>query len=187
MAQASLQLSPKERILAKATELFYCQGIKSTGIDTIIAQSGVAKATFYKHYPSKAQLVEEYMAGQDGRFFAWLETAVDFTAPEPQRLRQFLKAIDTIMHNPTFRGCSFINALAEGSDRTAHEKNLCREHKRRFLKFIERVIPGNADQRSALAEEVLIVIEGVTLRRVVENDPSYSQVGAHMILRLFSL
>ena len=57
--------SPRQRLLDTATRLFYAEGIRAVGIDRIIAEAGVAKATFYNHFPSKDDLVLAYIEEQD--------------------------------------------------------------------------------------------------------------------------
>ena len=64
-------LAPRERILRTASDLFYRFSIHAVGVDRIIAESGVAKMTFYKHFPSKANLVATYLRHKDA---GWLQT-----------------------------------------------------------------------------------------------------------------
>lgn len=106
--------SPRERILRKAAELFYRHGIHSVGIDRIIAESGVAKMTFYRHFPSKARLIAAYLAQKED---GWREVLRRFTSDSsksPQeRLLSLFDALDLAVQNPDFCGCPFIKALAE--------------------------------------------------------------------------
>ena len=62
----------REKILTVATQLFESKGIHASGVDTIIAESGVAKATLYKYFPSKNQLIIEYLKEKSNRFYAWI-------------------------------------------------------------------------------------------------------------------
>jgi AcrR family transcriptional regulator len=107
-------LSPKERILKTASDLFYKHGINSIGIDRIIAESGVAKMTFYRHFPSKCSLVAEYLAHRDQ---AWQRLVDEFTGdaskPPLERLLAIFNALERSIKNPGFYGCPFIKTLAE--------------------------------------------------------------------------
>ena len=67
----------RERILATAFSLFYAKGIRAVGIDLIIAESGVAKATFYKHFPAKDDLVVAYLDKVDGVWTGQLKAAAE--------------------------------------------------------------------------------------------------------------
>lgn len=97
-----------------ASDLFYKHGINSTGIDRIIAESGVAKMTFYRHFPSKCSLVAEYLAYRDQ---AWLRLLDEFTGdasqPPLERLLAIFSALERSIKNPGFYGCPFIKTLAE--------------------------------------------------------------------------
>ena len=107
-------LSPRDRILRTAAELFYRHGIHSVGIDRIIEESGVAKMTFYRHFPSKARLVAEYLAQKEQN---WQSLVAQFTggagkAPM-EKLLAIFDALELAIKNPGFCGCPFIKALAE--------------------------------------------------------------------------
>ena len=73
----------RERILDTATRLFYAKGIRAVGVDLIIAESGVAKATFYKHFPAKDDLVVAYLDKVDGVWTGQLEAAAEAAGPDP--------------------------------------------------------------------------------------------------------
>ena len=74
---------PCDRILAVAAELFYAEGLRATGVDTIIVKAGVAKATFYKHFPTKDDLVLAFLERRDRDWRAWLEERVEALSPDP--------------------------------------------------------------------------------------------------------
>jgi AcrR family transcriptional regulator len=106
-------VSPRGRILQTAAELFYRHGIHSVGIDRIIEESGVAKMTFYRHFPSKARLIAEYLAQQEQN---WQRLVAQFTgdARTPAaKLLAIFDALERAIKNPGFCGCPFIKALAE--------------------------------------------------------------------------
>jgi AcrR family transcriptional regulator len=105
-------LSPRERLLQTASRLFYAEGIHSVGVDRLVTEAGVTRATFYRHFPTKEALVEEYLRSTDARLRSTVENA--FTELDPrQELEALLDLIDTRTGAPDFRGCQFINAAAE--------------------------------------------------------------------------
>ncbi|WP_275785362.1 TetR/AcrR family transcriptional regulator [Pararhizobium gei] len=107
-------LAPRERILKTASDLFYRLSINSVGIDRIIAESGVAKMTFYKHFPSKAALIATYLRHKRVIWFQMLATATEKPGlSPPERVLAIFDAIDEPLRAPTFRGCSFARGLAE--------------------------------------------------------------------------
>src|SRR5215510_9785089 len=105
---------PRDRILQTAAELFYRHGIHSVGIDRIIEESGVAKMTFYRHFPSKARLIAEYLAQKE---LNWQRFVAQFTGDAAKtpvaKLLAIFDALESPIKNPGFCGCPFIKALAE--------------------------------------------------------------------------
>lgn len=118
VAQPS-SLSARERILATAYELFSRRGIRAVGIDEIRERADVAKATLYRHFPSKDDLVLAFLAQREQ---VWTREWVEKEArrrgatPEEQLLAIF-DAFDEWFHEDDFEGCSFINVLLEWADR----------------------------------------------------------------------
>src|ERR1700761_8506460 len=101
----------RERLLRTASELFYAEGIRAVGVDRVIEVAGVTRATFYRHFPSKDDLVVAYLKA--------VHDAVRAHAgdePGERRLRQVIGAMGETLCAPGFRGCSFINAAAEFAD-----------------------------------------------------------------------
>jgi AcrR family transcriptional regulator len=107
-------LAPRERILKTASDLFYRFSIHSVGIDRIIAESGVAKMTFYKHFPSKANLIATYLRYKSDLWFQMLATATERPGLSPlERVLAIFDALDDPFRSPSFRGCPFVKGLAE--------------------------------------------------------------------------
>jgi len=116
-------VSPRDRLLQTAAELFYRHGIHSVGIDRIIEESGVAKMTFYRHFPSKARLIAEYLAQKEQN---WQRLIGQFTGDGAKtpvaKLLAIFDALELAIKNPGFCGCPFIKALAEfGPERNEPE------------------------------------------------------------------
>jgi AcrR family transcriptional regulator len=117
------KVSARNRVLQTATNLFYRQGIHSVGIDRIIAESGVAKMTFYRHFPSKARLIAEYLAQKEQGWQQLLTgIANDSTKTPLERVLALFDALELTTKSRDFAGCPFIKALAEfGSERNEPE------------------------------------------------------------------
>jgi AcrR family transcriptional regulator len=108
------ELPPRERILRVALELFYRHGVNSVGVDRIIAESGVAKMTFYRHFPTKCKLIAEYLGHMDKGWRELLEAyAGDEAKPALERLLAIFDALKAAIECPDFHGCAFTKALAE--------------------------------------------------------------------------
>src|SRR5687767_12364513 len=101
----SEDVSPRRRLIDTATRLFYADGIHAVGIDRIIAEAGVAKATFYNHFPSKDDLVLAYIEEQDrlGR-----EATAALPRQSPRKMiAAVLGRISTTAAAGDYRGCPF--------------------------------------------------------------------------------
>lgn len=105
--------SARTRVLDTATRLFYAEGIHTVGVDRVIAEAAVAKATFYHHFKSKEDLVLAYLTTEYERQKAMLGgapgTGVD-------RIEAILAKLAEVSLGPGFRGCPFLNAAAEYAD-----------------------------------------------------------------------
>jgi AcrR family transcriptional regulator len=108
----------RSRILETAYELFSRNGIRAVGIDRIIAEAGIAKATLYRHFASKQDLVIAFLELREQRWtHEWLEATVERMASTPQeRLLCVFDALDEWFNETDFEGCSFINTLIEITD-----------------------------------------------------------------------
>ena len=108
----------RERILVAAYGLFCRQGIRSVGIDAIIARSGVAKMTMYRHFGSKDALVVAVLERRAELWTrGWLEAEVEQRAADPVgRLLAVFEVFGEWFHRRGFEGCLFLNALVEFED-----------------------------------------------------------------------
>jgi AcrR family transcriptional regulator len=105
----------RERLLRTASDLFYAEGLRGVGVDRVIAEATVTRATFYRHFPSKEALVVAYLQGVD-------RTVRDQAGPVPDGAAagEWLLRLTTSFGDQVcrvgFRGCAFINAAAEYPD-----------------------------------------------------------------------
>src|SRR5688500_18876879 len=115
-AQASSgKAAARERILESAYELFSRRGIRGVGIDEIIEHAGVAKATLYRHFPSKDDLALAFLERREERWTrGWVEEEARRRATSPaEQLLAIFDAFDGWFRRDDFEACSFINVLLE--------------------------------------------------------------------------
>ncbi|MDT7641642.1 MAG: hypothetical protein QOC83_5930 [Pseudonocardiales bacterium] len=106
----------RERLLATASALFYREGIRAVGVERILAEAPATRATFYRHFPSKEDLVVAYLRGVDTDIRAGTQAAIE-AAPSPaDALRAIGTAVADALAEPEFRGCAFLKAAAEYPD-----------------------------------------------------------------------
>src|SRR5579862_3005235 len=108
------RLPARVRLLETARDLFYHEGIRSIGVDTIVERSGVGKATLYRHFPTKDALIAAYIEQENQAHLQWFDeiTAAADLSPKEQLLTWF-KDCEQRIKEPGFRGCPFLNAMAE--------------------------------------------------------------------------
>ena len=126
MAPLPAKPDMKDRILETADRLFYLQGIRAIGVDTIAAEIGISKRTLYNHFPSKDALISAYLARR-------------FVAPrasDKPPVEQILGTFDSLERRfsaKDFRGCPFVNAVAElGEDRSVRKVAVAFKESRRL-------------------------------------------------------
>jgi AcrR family transcriptional regulator len=118
IADADLPQAPersaRDKVLATASDLFYREGIRAVGVDTIVEKSGVAKTSLYRWFPSKDALVAAFLDDQNGRFWQWWDKVVARHPGAPrEQLRALLTGMLKRLAHPQYRGCPFMNTTVE--------------------------------------------------------------------------
>ena len=132
----------KARILDVATALFYDEGIRQVGVDRLISESEVTKATFYKHYRSKDNLIAAYIAGRHQGDKEWLEELVESSPSDSAALNSIISEIMDQIQSPDFRGCLFLNAASEYPDRLHPVRLQVLAHREWYTDFIAGLLSG---------------------------------------------
>lgn len=140
-ASEERELDARERILQAAAELFYRDGILPTGVDALIDRANVAKATFYRHFPSKDLLVLAWLRGGDARWTDQVIPEVERRAATPlQRLLVFWDVVGEWLEEHRYEGCSFLNTLVEIRDEDAP----ARREVEAYLHDVEAYLAGTS-------------------------------------------
>jgi AcrR family transcriptional regulator len=165
-----------------ASELFYREGIRAVGVDTIIAQAGVAKMTFYKQFHSKENLVVEYLKRRDIRWRQWFrETVERYARTNDDGVLAIFDALEERFTATDFRGCAFINTMVEMANRNHDAHQVAAEHKRQVQAFIRQLLLEarlvNPDQ---LAEQFMLLLDGAIVTALREGSPRPAQAAKQM-------
>lgn len=120
--------APRERILETASELFYKQGYRATGINEVIKQSGVAKATFYNHFPAKDDLCLAYLEMHSDEEKLSITEQIQAKRTPRARLLAVIEAIQPWLESNDMRGCEYLNTVAEVPDPENPLRRKGREH-----------------------------------------------------------
>ena len=175
----------RDRILDAAFRLFYARGIRAVGVDLIIAESGVAKATFYKHFPAKDELVLAYLDRVDGIWTAQLRAAAEAAGPDPaDQLVGLYDALGTACRRDGYRGCAFINAAAESSPGSpVHARTVA--HKQAVLAWLRELASrADAEDPDSLARSLALLLDGGLADGALAADPEASRVAKQAAGRL---
>ncbi len=156
------QSDPRERILEAADRLFYAEGVRATGTEKIMSVSEVAKATFYRHFPSKDDLVIAYLEYRDRSFFEYL----DSPAP-PEDIHEALARIERVVNRPDIIGCPFLRIASEYPDFDHPFHRVAIEHENKFLDYLIDLLKPFAIDKRAAAAAILSVIDGALTTRML--------------------
>ena len=169
MAPLPAKPAMKDRILETADRLFYLQGIRAVGVDTIAAEIGISKRTLYNHFPSKDALISAYLARR-------------FVAPRPSDkppAEQILGTFDSLERRfsaKDFRGCPFVNAVAElGSEDQAVRRIAVAFKESRRLWFRDLLMQLGVTDAEALATQLTLLVDGSIAQDLVRNDPAMAR------------
>ncbi|MBS2535361.1 TetR/AcrR family transcriptional regulator [Catenulispora sp. NF23] len=153
--------SARSRILDTATRLFYAEGIHTVGVDRVIAEATVAKATFYHHFKSKEDLVLAYLTTEYERQKALLGGAPGVGV---ERIEAILAKLAEVSVGPGFRGCPFLNAAAEYADPDHPVRHVVDDYRSWYRDLMRDSLKAsdrpNADQKADL---LLLVRDGIAV------------------------
>ena len=164
MSTTKLQGSAHDRLLAAANELFYAEGVHTVGIERVIERAGVAKASLYSAFGSKDELVRAYLQGRaDARRQRISERIAQHDDPR-QRILSVFELMGELAAAPTFRGCAFLNASAEGPRGETKVTRVCADQRAWTLGlFTELARDAGASDPERLGRQLVVLYEGATV------------------------
>jgi AcrR family transcriptional regulator len=155
-------MPPRERILAAAADLFYRRGIRAVGVEAIAAAAGTNKMTLYRHFPSKDELVAEYLRRCASAADAcWDRLESLYPGDPPAQLRRWLNEMADHLARRDGRGCALANAAVELAEKDHPARGVIEAHKlahRRRLAGLCR--SAGLSEPEMLAEELHLLLEG---------------------------
>ena len=162
----------RERILLTAHDLFYREGIRATGIDRVIAESGVTKVTFYRQFPSKNDLILAYLEYRHARWIAWFGDALRRHGSErPGRgIDALAPALGEWLRHEDYRGCAFINGVGEIGVTLPEVMDIARRHKSEMTAAIAGLLPPSR-QRARDAEALALAVDGAIVHAQFAETP----------------
>lgn len=159
---ASAEKTARMRILETATDLFYREGIRAVGIDTIIARSGVAKMSLYRNFASKDDLVVAFLEYRNGIYWQWWDHVMAKHPDDARRqISDLFAALIRRVTSPAYRGCPFINTATEFPNPDHPARALCLANKRELRSRLTALASrAGARDPAMLADQLLLLMEG---------------------------
>jgi AcrR family transcriptional regulator len=162
--------SARERLLAAANELFYNEGVHTVGIDRIIEQAGVAKASLYNTFGSKDELVRAYLQTRHASVTQRITQAVERYDTPRERLLAVFEGQGELFAQPDYRGCAFARASAESYPGDPAEQ--AAEAYRRWVRALltELAARAGAPQPEVLARQLHLLYDGSGQSARMDHD-----------------
>ncbi len=193
MNKSRTDIAPRERILETAADLFFHQGFRATGVNEVIAKSGVAKATFYNHFPTKDDLCLAYLRDRNTSEFEAISAFVhDHDTPQ-ERFLAVMESVQPWLEANNLRGCAFLNMVAEVPD----PRNLLRKEGLQHYESLRRLIRSLAEDlidsdatkyanfnAQVLADDYLVILGGAIAMTEIYHDIWPVNQGVKLIKRL---
>lgn len=154
--------SARQRLLDTAMEMFYREGVRAVGVDTVVARAGVCKASLYRAFPSKDDLVVAFLEEASRRYWRWWDGVVARAGDDARaQLREVFVALSHRTASPSYRGCPFVNTAVEFPDPAHPGRAAVLAHRRELRRRLGGLCgrAGAADP-ALLADQLLLLMEG---------------------------
>ena len=171
----SRDASPRDRILSAAARLFEESGVRATSVDSLIAAAGVAKATFYRHFPSKDALIVAWLERPRTRWFDEVRVRAEARAVSPDAiLFEFFGAVAEWLEGGDFRGCAYLNTTVEITELPTAATRVIRDRLNEMQGYLQgRVAADGYQDAEQLGTALQTLLAGSISLAVVHRDSSF--------------
>ena len=156
------RISPRERILSAASELFYRHGIRAVGVDAVAEAAETNKMTLYRHFSSKDELVAEYLQRLAEKAKAsWDRLEADYPGEPSAQLRAWLKDMAAHVASADERGCALANAAVELPEKDHPARRVIEAFKTaQRERLVQLCAAASLAEPEMLADELFLLLEG---------------------------
>ncbi len=152
----------RQRILDTASTLFYQRGVRAVGVDLVVAESGVAKTSLYRHFGTKDDLIVAFLEREDAEFWAqWDDVAARHAHDPAAEIEAHMRWIGKRLARANYRGCPQINVAAEFAEADHPAREVARRHmqamRRRLADLARRL---DAARPNDLAAQLGVLVNG---------------------------
>ncbi|MFJ3553977.1 TetR/AcrR family transcriptional regulator [Streptomyces sp. NPDC090114] len=162
----------RARLLSTATRIFYSEGIHSVGIDRITAEAKVTRATLYRHFTGKEDLVLAYLDQADQGIRRQVAAARASSHSAVDKVHAVAGSITQSIQAPGFRGCAFLNAAAEYADPAHPIHQFVLAHRQWFLNTVTEMLAESSDAHAGAAARHLVMLRDGAMAAGCLFDPT---------------
>ncbi|MFF2321477.1 TetR/AcrR family transcriptional regulator [Agrobacterium sp. NPDC058088] len=173
-----------DHILTAAGALFYREGIRAVGIDRIIEEANVAKATLYRHFPSKDHLVAAYLQARHERVIHSLQKVLEAGIAPKEQVKLIFEQLHEKADSPDFRGCAFALAVAEHGE-SERVVVVARAHKAMVREVFATILARAGSAVEIAAAHLSLLYEGALATVAVGRDPKAVLIARDCALSVF--
>ncbi len=180
--------SAAERLLDAASRLFYTRGVPNVGINEIIARAGVARMTFYHHYPSKDDLIKAVLERRKEERAAWLTRATEMSSTPRGQILAVFDLLQEWFAAPDYRGCPLLAATFElGGQLNAARPYARAHHEAVRAYFRERLSEAGVAEPGQLALQLHLLLEGASVAALIQQGDEAAEAARNAAERLLPL
>jgi AcrR family transcriptional regulator len=144
-----------------ASDLFYRSGVRAVGMEEIVAKSGVAKTTIYRHFPTKDALIAAFLEKEDLEFWTQWDSVVGISDVPIERLDALCVWIGALASRAGYRGCPQLNVAAEFADSDHPARKVARRHKAEMHRRLQTLCGAtDADEANLAAMQIALLFDG---------------------------
>jgi AcrR family transcriptional regulator len=155
------EVAPKAKVFQTASRLFFQNGYRAIGVDTLAAESGIGKMTLYRHYPSKDDLILAYLKDSDELFWNNFEQITKDVSMPREKLLAFFQSLQDYVTTPACHGCPFLNVATEYPEADYPGHQVALEHKQTVrARFRQLAKEAGAKKPDVLADQLFLLMDG---------------------------
>lgn len=185
---------PRERLISTALRLFYEQGYQATGINQLIKEAGVAKASFYDHFKDKEALYVAFLERRHDNWNNALRARVSSEKNSADQIKALFYYLEEWMLSDMYRGCAFLNSTVEFPDPNSKVRNVVCWHKNSLRTYIKELLIAHFREQNLeeaeidrLTDTVYVLVDGAIIVSQVYNAPWPIHRAAETVDKLLNL
>lgn len=177
----------RDRIVEVASDLFYREGLRAVGVDRVIAEADIAKATLYRHFASKEDLIVAYLQRRHANVLKAIGDGLPTSAtPWPSRVLAVFHLLHRKAESADFRGCAFMLAVAE-SESSPRVLEVAQQHKDAVKNVFLALLPADRPGRSETAVRLNLLYDGALAQIMIHRHPRFALVAAECAAMLLGV